>query len=442
MIVSLTSASKGILLGGLLTFSSAYGAENKKPDIIMIISDDQRFDLMGASGNGSAHTPAMDRLAQIGVRFQYCLSAIPQCSPSRACLLTGIMGHQSGWLGNGAQLPEVDTPDGFKNFSTFPAELKKIGYSTHHIGKWHVTPTPESCGFDSSSLMVGAMMPYKDKDGRFINSAMADEVVQILESPQSATKPQFIWVGLTAPHIPLLPVPDECSKPYAEMDLQALIPFGYSTKHPNSRAGKIEDWKNYYSAVTHADQAVGRILSSLEERKRLDSTIVVFFSDNGHMMGSRGLPPKASPYRESVLVPCIVHVPKGKGMVVDAPISTLDIPPTLVSLAGGEIPSTWHGRNLAPALSGMEPWPEEAISEFPVEKGRREENINRCILAEGKWLILRPNGSHEMYDEVADPQQLKNLYMDSGQSNARVRLENRLRKWFVKTSDPALGWIK
>src|SRR5215207_2966730 len=143
---------------------AARGAEpSTRPNIVLVISDDQRWDAMGVAGNPNIHTPNMDRLAKDGTYYRQATIHVPQCSPSRATMLTGLAPHQHGWFSNqAAESQRADTKT-FTSMPMLPGHLKDAGYRTVLVGKWHLQPNPWEVGFsDVRTWLPAGMSPYED----------------------------------------------------------------------------------------------------------------------------------------------------------------------------------------------------------------------------------------------------------------------------------------
>lgn len=436
----------------LISASATAADAPARPNIILMISDDHRWDALGVAGNKAIHTPVLDHLAREGVYFRQATMHVPQCTPCRAMLLTGLSPHQSGWYSNQTQRAEVRNPDGFKAFPTLPALLQKAGYRTVLVGKWHVTPAPWNCGFsDVRVWMPGGSGPYLDPGlarGRapkteikgHTQEIFANDAIEFLRSDVATGKPFLLWLAFTAPHSPYKPNPDRIEKLYAGKTAADLLPPGFP------RDIKSGPWVPYYEAVSHMDEQVGRVLGALEERKLADNTVLVFVGDNGYMMGSRGWNGKVVPYEESIRVPLLVRAPKIAALrgTNEAPVSSLDLPPTLLAIAGAKPPKEWPGRDLTPLLRGeKEHGIHEAICEWADTDNSKFGNLAyRVVRTPTHKLIVweRADKPDELYDLAADPRETKNLIAEPEAHAARDDLRKRLQVWIERTSDPARGW--
>ncbi|MGB7160641.1 MAG: sulfatase-like hydrolase/transferase [Tepidisphaeraceae bacterium] len=444
----------------LLVLTSTVRAADR-PNIVFIISDDHRFDMIGAAGNTSVHTPNIDRLAKEGTHFRQATIHVPQCSPCRAMLLTGLPPHQNGHYANQTQRADIKNADGFKQYPTLPGLLRESGYRTVLVGKWHLIADPWNCGFsdvrvwlpggggeylDEPKLAKGNSRAKVEMKG-FTNDLFGQDAAAFLRGDAANEKPFFLWVALTAPHTPLAPNPPEVQKVYEGKTGQDVWP---PTLPKDAHARRMKD---YAEAVTMADRQVGHILSALDEQKLADNTIVVFMGDNGYMMGTRELNKqkafhgKVYPYEDSIRVPLVIKAPGAKrpGAGADACVSSLDLPPTLVKLAGATPPANWVGRDMTPVLMGGDddtPFA-HAVCEFADAENPKFGDINYRLIRTAThklidWAdVTRPD---EFYDLKADPQEKKNLIGDAPTKDVRDGLRRELRAWMEKTHDPALNW--
>ncbi len=213
-----------------------------RPNIIFIISDDHRWDALGAAGNPNIKTPNLDRMASEGLHLKQGTIHISTCSPSRATLLTGVSPHKHGWYSNEAQHAEVVKPDGFVSFKLLPKVLQEAGYHTALAGKWHLTPEPWNCGFETiTKWMLGGAGPYKDPrlaTGRsrelakvpgFTQTIFTNEAIKVMKehASEETTRPLFLWLALTAPHGGFVPNPEPFSGMYKGKTAHDLAPATY-----------------------------------------------------------------------------------------------------------------------------------------------------------------------------------------------------------------------
>ncbi len=445
-------------LGAYLALIAAAGATNAapegRPNIVLMMSDDHRWDSLGIAGNRAVQTPTLDGLARTGVWFRQATIHVPQCSPSRSTLLTGLTPHQHRWYGNQYQHPDVKNPDGFHGLPTLPGLLAGAGYRTLLVGKWHGRPEPWNCGFsDIRTWLPGGSGPYLDPDlahGRsrelrpakgYAQELFADDVIAFLNSSEATERPFFFWVAFTAPHGPYQPNPEHIQKLTRDKKLAELLPPGF----PVEKAEE-ERWRVYDEAVSSLDEQVGRVLKALDDRKLADRTVVAFVGDNGFMMGDRGIHGKVVPYDGSVRVPMIVRAPgiaaiKGPS---EAPVSSLDLPPTLLRCAGLEPPKGWPGRDLTNLLRGAaDPGIDAAFCEwFDDQSPEFGALAYRLVRTPRSKLLLwkDPKRPDELYDLEADPHELQNLITDPARASVRNELRDRLQGWFERTDDPARLW--
>jgi N-acetylglucosamine-6-sulfatase len=435
----------GLALAVSAAFSAAAAAQ--PPNIVFIISDDHRWDGLGAAGNPNVQTPNLDRLAKEGVYFQQATMLVPQCSPGRAQLLTGLPPHTTGWYSNQHRSPAVDRTDGFARFKLLPALLQNAGYQTVFTGKWHLTPEPWDSGFaDVLTWLPGGGGPYqnlplahgrsrelKPNDG-YTQQRFTDAAIGFLKSEEAGRKPFFLWVALTAPHAPFGPNPPHIEQLYAGKTREQLLPPGFNGETAATT------WNKYYESISFMDEQVGRLLHTLEERRLDQNTIVVFLGDNGFMMGDRGWNGKVIPYEGSVRVPLIVRAPRLAKVTgrTDAAASSLDLPPTFLRWAGLKPPAEWPGRDLTPALQRRSHGLAYAVSEFADNQSEQfGQYAYRLIRTPTHKLILwdRAEKKDELYDLVADPREARNLAGTAALTRTERDLRAKLAAWMKQTGD-------
>ncbi len=443
-------------MAGALLLAAGAAAEAAqtpaRPNIVFIISDDHRADSMGAAGNPAIHTPALDRLAREGVHFRQGTVHVSQCVPSRANLLSGLPPHQNGFTENATQRDRFEMP-------TLPGLLRQASYRTVLVGKWHLKTQPWDSGFsevrlwhpdgagpflDNPKLAYGNTREAKARKG-YTNALFADDAINFLSSPAARERPFFLWLAPTAPHTPWRPVPPNVERLYAGKTSADLLPPGFPKDTPTN------NFAAYYGAVSHVDEQVGRVLEALDERKLAQNTVVVFLGDNGHMMGEkgwgvRGAQGKVMPYEGSVRVPFLLRAPmlaSARG-ASDAPVSSLDLPPTLLALAGATPPKEWAGRDLTALLRGDKNHGiNEAYSEWAGGESRAYGHLTCRLVRTPTHKLIRwedPKKPDELYDLKADPREAKNLIDDPAARGVRDDLMGRLQKWMEQTKDPAREW--
>jgi arylsulfatase A-like enzyme len=341
----------------LLTSFPTYSQQSRntnRPNIVFIISDDQRWDALGAAGNKKIKTPVLDKLAREGVYFRQATIHVSQCAPSRASLLTGLSPHQHGYYSNNFVRTNMQWQDSFP-VPTLPGMLKDAGYRTVLVGKWHLATDPWLTGFsDVRTWLPEAGASYVDawltrgnsrkkmETKGFINGIFAEDAIEFLGSAEAKEKPFLLWLASTIPHAPTKPNPSLFEHMYEGKTNADLLPPGFpphtSVQIPlegnaDSVAPNLAD---YYASVSYLDNLVGQVLATLDKQGLAENTVIVFLGDNGLMAGSRGLRGKVVPWEESVRVPLIIYAPKFaviKGRN-DVPVSSLDLPTTILSMAG------------------------------------------------------------------------------------------------------------
>ncbi len=335
-------AAAALLLA--LALPAAAGPE-LAPDIVLLVADDLGVHLPSFRG-GSVPTPALDRLASEGVSFEYAYAAAPNCTPSRASMLTGLYPFAHGAVGYGPIAADVET---------LPSLLARAGYASHALGK----------------LGVGA--PRAEQLPAQLDGApdtWPAEVARLLAAPQ----PVLLWIGLGDPHRPF-PTPDPEAAEFA-----GELP-GYLFDTPETRA----ELAGYAAAVRRLDRRVGALLAAIDAAPRERPVVVVFVSDNGPAFPFG----KATLYEAGIRVPLVVRWPAGVRAVDRAAlVSLVDLAPTLLELAGVEVPAGLHGRSLArPEGDGSEVHREALLA--TIEEVYTGPPLPARSLRLGPWKYLR-----------------------------------------------------
>ena len=424
-----------------------------RPNLLFILTDDQRWDAMDCMGNTIIQTPNIDKLAARGVLFRNHFVTTSICCVSRASIFSGQYLRRHG-------IHDFATPFSAKAWSqSYPALLRGAGYRTGFIGKFGVGKdvSPMATEFDYWKGLPGQGGLFFEKNdtqhAHHITARMGDQALEFLNGTTPA-KPFCLSVSFTAPHArdgqprefppdsrdeklydeATIPVPklatDAAFKalPVFAQDLEGRRRWEKRFATPEMYQKNVKD---YYRLITGIDREVGRILTALDELKLAENTIVIFTSDNGFFYGERGMADKWLMYEESIRVPLIIFDPRTpaaeRGQRRDALTLNIDFAPTLLNFAGIAAPPEMQGRNLRPILKDANaPWRTEFFYEhdtfpkmIPPSEGVRTE----------RWAYLRWTGGpavvEELYDIQNDPLQERNLAGDAAQAKTLEELRGR-----------------
>ncbi len=407
----------------------------RQPNLIVILADDLGWNDVGYHGS-EIRTPHIDSLAENGVRLDQ-FYVWPTCSPTRVAVLTGRNPAHWRVYGPLGARTEVQPVDMRLTFA-----LKELGYTTHISGKWHIGETPEHrplrYGFDSSyGYLRGQIDPYThrykfgdhvtwhrndefvDERGH-VTDLITEDVVRVIEN--AGEQPFFLYVNHHSPHFPLNE-PPSWIEPYEDV---------------------FEDhWRQHFAgAVTHLDDGVGQIIAALERTGQREHTLVVFLSDNGGQeswsapvreYNGRYAPHttlgdnrplrgwKGQLYEGGIRVPALVNWPGmlEAGGVLRVPTGALDLAPTLIRLAGGDVDSQWN-------LEGEDLWP--VLTDQATDLGTRQfywNHGNRLwAVRDGDWkLILHRDGRTELFHLAEDPYEQEDVADQHPERVERLREE-------------------
>lgn len=449
---------------------------DSRPNVLLIQSDQHRYDCLGSSGARETYTPYLDRLAGEGVRFTHAFTPVPTCCPARQSLLCGLRPERHGGLWN----YDITLPVRLFEENTWTEALATSGYNLGYVGKWHVHPvrTPLDYGFrdyvsledysrwreaeglpayepiDAEALGLDAVAArwFGGRDPAPLEAArthwQVDRAIQLIESYQNAGQPWHVRLDFEEPHLPCYPT-DRFSTMYSPEALDPWGSFGETFEHkPYIQEQQLWTWgiahldwaawsqylARYLAVVSQIDDAVGRVLAALERLGLADSTLVVYTTDHGDACGGHRMIDKHYVmYEDVVHVPLIVRWPgvTQPGTVSDAMVThALDLASTICEATGLEVPEAYQGRSLLPLLRGDAPaaWPTEVLSTY---NGAQFGLYVQRMLRDRRFkYVWNPTDVDELYDLEADPWELCNIIAQPDSqvtlSAMRTRLLNLL----------------
>ncbi len=469
----------------------------KRPNIILIMTDQQRYDTVGALGFPYMETPHIDRLVQEGTAFTRCYVNGATCVPSRASLFSGYHPHTTGVLANGDQWQR-----------TWVERLAQSGYRCVNLGKMHLQPFDAPAGFherlpiENKERRIKAVGKYyldewdkalaangigerpnyrawpdfEDRLGAYewpLPAAMhsdnytGDMATWWLERAEQTEEPLFLQIGFPGPHPPYDPT-EEIGAAYLEKDLPldpiteedlASQPAAYvalrekhAERQPDSVAHKVRPseaarhrQRAYYLAnTTMIDTKIGQIMEVLERRGFLENAIVIFTSDHGDCMTDHGHSQKWNMYEQSVRVPLAVWSP-GRvraGAMVDDMVQLFDLGSTILDYAGVEIPESFESISLRGALEGQDFAGRPFVT---CEQGRDQNQAQASLItmfrtASHKLVHIQDQDDGQLIDLEADPLEQRNLWNDPGSRELKQELLTRLFEWRMASALHTHDW--
>lgn len=445
----------------------AQPAPSRRPNVLLIMADDLNDD-MGTFGHTIVKTPNLDRLAQRGVRFDRAYTQFPLCSPSRVSLLTGLRPDTT-------KIYELQTnfrtilPDAV----TLPQMFKRNGYVAARVGKiyhygnpgdigtsglddpasWDLVVNPRGVDKDEETKLtnltpargLGSALAYYASpapDEEHTDGKVATEVIALLE--KNKDRPFFIGAGFYRPHCPFIaprkyfdmyPLDRITAPKWSPDDVDKVPPPAWFTTPPNwnvNEEGVRATIQAYYASISFLDANVGRVLGAVDRLGLAQNTIVVFISDHGYLLGERGQWMKQMLFERSARAPLIVAGAgvSAKGQASQRIVEFVDLYPTLADLAGLAPPSGLHGRSLIPLLKDPKAaWDHPAVTQ--VQRGNAANGFFMGYsVRTAQWRYTEwDDGKRgtELYDEKADPAELRNLAADAGRAKIVAEMQALLR---------------
>lgn len=441
-----------------------YGID--RPNIIYILGDNHNAHTMGCAGHPFIKTPGLDRLAGEGLMFTRTYNTTPLCSPSRASILTGTYAHNH-------EVKNNHTP-WTGSMKTFLEYLSEGGYSTAFIGKWHM-PGEGLPELDFLDLFVS--YTHREGQGQYFNNPfivngehvpsrkpyiteeITDYAIEFIEKAvmedEADQKPFAIYLAHRPGHPPFQ-APDEIRGIYDNEDLTELLPkhcdpFWYGKTRGNVYQGILmgtyqNKYRRYLETLTAMDRDIDRLLNRLDELSLTDNTIVIYMGDNGMSWGDHDHHGIREPYEESMLLPFLVRAPgliKDQGGTRKQIAANIDVGPTLLDLAGLEIPDTMDGISLVPVMIEPDAGSRNALlielyRYYPINTP----SYVGIITDRFKYVEFQKSRNPLLFDLENDPGELTNIFSTAeGQEIAQQMLnhlesfnENSELDYFLKES--------
>lgn len=434
---------------------------DSKPNILLITTDQQRFDTIAALGNHEIFTPHLDWLTDEGITYTRAYADSPICVPSRCTIMTGKHGFNTGITGN------ANMPKGVKGRPTLPGLLTDAGYQTRAQGKMHFEPMRCNYGFEHMELPMdyyremhrrGGPLPKEHGVGENeitpVISTVSDQdslthwtvsrSIDFLET-RDESRPFFLWTSLTKPHPPFDPCANYWTL-YANREVSAPvhgdwsqtvedIPQGFlaSTYCLNSAwrmtEAQLKDVKRaYYACITQIDYSLGLLFARMREMELLENTWIVFTSDHGEMLGDHHMGAKSVFLEPSAHVPLIIRPPAASwdnkpdgGKRIDTLAQLVDVMPTILALAGVAAPADTDGIDLLTLEGGDRP--------FFGASGRDQ----YAVMRDGVKLCFSGAGGCELlFDLKTDPREQHNLIDESAYADTLAQLRGELCEQLAK----------
>lgn len=430
----------------VITLPASSQDKSRKLNFLVILTDDQTYRAMGYN-NGLVQTPNLDKLAGQGIIFDRAFTSTPVCTASRASILTGLFPQTNGTvaLDKNSFIKNIVKEKKYKTLAHF---LTNAGYTTFFSGKSHLG-NPKDYGFQLGE----ESFDYDDK------KAFRD-VSDFINEPGLDQKPFLIWLAPRQPHVPLKPelkwldlysktnIPLEenfLEKPPLKSFYNQGLPgenfyrdSDYTNNYKNLPGGPprspavIKEYtKAYYATISHLDFQIGNLIEQLKKNGKIENTVIIFLSDNGYFLGNHGLGNKLTMHEESVRVPMFIYWDKlkKKGRHSNALVSSVDILPTIMDLAGLIIPDYLQGNSLNPILSNPSAQIHDYVISESVGVGGELGTGHRMVRTK-KWkYILSDVNDEALFDLEYDPYEENNLIKDKNHQEKLLLLRGYFKNW-------------
>lgn len=466
---------------------------DSRPNILYVMTDQQRFDSLSLYGRTACRTPALDDFARTAARFDRAYTVCALCSPARASMLTGKYPHTHRMWNNNDMMQWAirDLPDGAELISQ---PLLRAGYRCGYVGKWHCgrDKVPSTYRFEGmdvpnygnpyatreygdylerngltqverrglifddtprKGMIAGEMLgDVRASSTYFLTEFALDMMRRFQEDRERTGQPWMIFLSYWLPHHPYVP-PVEFYEMYDPKDVELWPNFRDTLegKPPHQRRFREcyhraihhpdEVWREIitrcFAQMTFLDSQIGRVLRGLDDLGIADETAVLFSTDHGDMTGSHGkFHDKGSfMYEEIYHIPLMVRVPgvSWAGSVRDEFVTNMDLAATALDIAGVEVPEEYQARSLVPLLrDARADWPDDVMAEY---HGHRYLFSQRMVRWDRYKYVFNAGSFDELYDLEADPHELRNRIDDPAMSSVVKEGQRRLMKWIEETND-------
>jgi arylsulfatase A-like enzyme len=428
-----------------------------RPNFVIMMTDDQRWDAMSCAGNKILQTPNMDRIAREGMRFRNAFVTNSLCAPSRATLLTGLYSHAHGVVDNKSKSIPATQP-------ILPDLLRQAGYEVAFCGKSHMAGALRDRQWDyyfgyrgqgiyNNPLIAEGTDGKDERYPGYMDDVVTGKAVEWIKRKHD--KPFCLFLFFKAPHRSWTP-----AERHKELFKDVTIPKpdtyddnlkGYPGKprafaDADNKIGSFADVpslefvKDYYRTLVAVDENVGRVHEALQQSGRLDDTAMLFTSDNGFFHGEWHLMDKRLMHEPSLRVPMLIRYPemvKG-GSLNDKMVLNVDIAPTLLEMAGAQPTYKMHGRSMVPLLKGKnDGWRKDFLYEYFEFPGDHSVKKNRGVRTE-RWKLIHyfeEPQEFELYDLKEDPGEKRNLYGNPKHAKLTDQLMKRIAELRSETGD-------
>lgn len=420
------------------------GNEEKRPNILFIMSDQHRFCDTGYAGNKDVETPNLDQLSQDGACFTTAYSNCPLCVPARGSLLTAQHALRHGAAANDIPIHADAT--------SIAHILNDAGYETAYIGKWHLGGIPRdkyiteenrlgfqywngcNCNHMYNQGYYDDNFNVRHKIEGYEPIAQTTLALDFLESRKNSQQPYALWLCVGTPHDPYFILP-EGELEYFEnkkLDLRENVDIEHMKEKPFNEASILKCYAGYYGHIRQLDLQIGRIIQWLKDNRKYEDTILVYTSDHGDMLGSHGFLNKQLWYDESARVPLLISWPKkippGKRM---QPISLVDIAPTLLGIIGLTFNNKVDGKDLSDVVFHEAAQGQDYVyyySYVPCHQASNREVRSWRAVTDGKYMYAEEENQNSicMYNMGNDKFQIKDIKDDASYADVKKRLKEAL----------------